>query len=99
MTEPMIVPTTPMTSPANMNIFMMLPPDAPMDFRVAFSLLFSMTIMVSVPMMLNDATMMMTTRISDMPIFSSFSAEKKFLFISIQFRVKYGNPTSDWMEA
>ena len=69
-----------------MKIFMIPARVAPIVFRMAMSLFFSITIMMSALMMLKAATRTIRERMRNITLFSSFSAEKRFLFISIQFR-------------
>ncbi len=67
-----------------------MPLVAPMDMSMAMSRVFSMTSMTSVVMMENEPTSTMSTRITAMAVFSSFSAAKRLAFISIQWRVYSG---------
>ncbi len=86
--QPSIVPVAPISSPSIMKIFMILRAVAPMDFSMAMSLAFSMTVMISVVMILKAATSTMRLRMINITRFSSLSAEKRFLFISIQLRAQ-----------
>ena len=86
--QPNAVPHTPMINPCMLKIFMMLARVAPIDFKIAMSLALSMTTMNSVLMMLNAATRIIRIRMMNMVIFSSLSAENRFLFICIQPRAK-----------
>ena len=86
--QPSKVPMVPMVTPCKIKIFMMLLEVAPIDFRTAISLFFSMTTIISVVIMLKVATRTMRLRMINMTLFSSLRAEKRFLFISIQFRAQ-----------
>ncbi|OPY10871.1 MAG: hypothetical protein A4E67_00415 [Syntrophaceae bacterium PtaB.Bin038] len=74
----------PMITPWSMKIFMMLFDVAPMDFRIAMSLVFSMTTMMSVQMMLKPATSTMRPTMMNMTRFSRRRAAKRLRFIFIQ---------------
>ena len=65
---------------------MMLVPVAPMDFRMAMSLVFSITTMKRVEAMPKAATRTISVSIMNMTIFSVLSANRMFLFICIQSR-------------
>ena len=67
-----------------MKIFIILLRVAPIDLRIAISLVFSITTMIKVPTILNAATRIMRVRMMNITIFSNFRAEKRFLFILIQ---------------
>jgi len=70
--------------PSAMKILRICAVVAPMDLRMAMSLRFSMTIMMSVEMMLKAATRMMKSRMMNMTVFSSLSAENRLRFMSSQ---------------
>ncbi len=57
---------------------------APMALRIAISFCFSVTIMVNVLTMLNEATIVIRTRRRNIIVFSSLSAENRLRFICIQ---------------
>jgi len=77
--RPNKVPIKPMMRPSIINIFIIFLAVAPMDFKMAISFLFSITIMIRVLMMLKAATKTISTKMMNMTTFSSLSAEKKFL--------------------
>ena len=66
---------------------------APMDFKMAMSLFFSITTIIRALMMLKAATRTIRLRMINITRFSSLSAENRFLFICIQFCVKKGKPS------
>ncbi len=66
-----------MMNPSRMKIFMMLREVAPIARRMAISLCFSMTTMISVVAMLKAATRTMIPRTMNNPSFSSRRAERK----------------------
>ncbi len=59
---------------------------APMDMRMAMSLVFSMTSITSEVMMEKEPTRMTITRTMNMPNRSSWRAAKRLAFMSIQLR-------------
>ena len=61
---------------------------APIDLRIAMSLPFSMTFMISEPTMLKEATSTMSVRITNIAIFSRRIAPKSAWFISLQSRTQ-----------
>ena len=75
-----------MYSPSAKNTRRMAPSDAPIAFRMATSRAFSVTSMIRLEMMENEATRAMKVSTMNMAIFSSFSAMNRPLFSSSQDR-------------
>ncbi len=73
-----MVPIDPITMPLKTKIFLILLFVAPMAFKIAMSLVFSITIMMSVLAMLKAATRTISARMINMTVFSSLSAENRF---------------------
>jgi hypothetical protein len=84
---------TPMTDPSMKKMRPMEAREAPIALSTAISLPFSITTMTREPMMLNAATTTMSVRMTNMVIFSSFRAEKRFWFISRQSRIQTRSPS------
>ena len=76
-----------------MNTRVMLPDPAPRARRTPISRRFSATIRIRWLMMAKAATKMMRVRITNIAVFSSWIAEKRFRFISVQSRVQNGSPS------
>ena len=76
-----------------MKIRRMLAVDVPIVFRIAMSLLFSMTRRTSEATMFTAATVMISPMVIEIAIFSSQSAEKSDLFICAQSCVAYSSPS------
>ncbi len=72
---------------------------APMVRRIAISRALSFTSMIRLEMMLKAATRMMRVRITNMAIFSSLRASKRFLFMLFQLRVQKGKRRRPWMRS
>ena len=87
---PPIVPMAPITTPSSMKMRMIAPSDEPRAFKTAISFPFSVTMRSSVQMMQKLATAMRIDKITNDAIFSSRSALKSVLFISIQSRLRSG---------
>ncbi len=68
---------------------------APIDIRIAMSLVFSITTMMRVLMMLKAATITMRTRMMNITTFSSFRAENRFRLLCIQSFAQKGYPRED----
>ena len=66
-----------------------------MDIKIAMSLFFSITIIISVLTILNAATRTIKVNIINMAILSSARAENRFLFIWPQSLAQYGKPSMD----
>ena len=90
----MPVPANPMINPFSMKMRRMLRLVAPIALRIAISFCFSVTIIVKVLTMLNEATIVIKTRRRNIIVFSSFKAEKRLRFICIQSLAPWLNPSS-----
>jgi len=66
---------------------------APIVFRIATSRCFSITRRIRVATIFSAATSTMSPTASETAIFSSVSAEKSDLFITVQSSVKYWSPS------
>ena len=67
---------------------------APNAFKMPMSRVFTITIMIRLLTMPNEATNTIRMRMTNMAIFSSFRAAKRFLLVLIQSRAKYMGPSS-----
>ena len=85
---PATVPTTPISMPATRKIDPMEDALAPMALRMPISLRFSATSRTRWPMMAKAATSTMMVTITNSASFSSWSAAKRFRFMSIQSRTQ-----------
>ena len=92
-TNPLNVPTRPITMPCAKKIRFTDRADIPMVLRMPISLVLSVTTIVNVLTMLNAATRTISSRITVMPSFSSFSAWKSDEFCCCQSSVLYGKPS------
>ena len=72
-----------MISPCSMKMRLMLLAGLPIVFRMAMSRLFSITSRISDATMLSAATMTIRPMVMEIAIFSSHSAEKRLLFMSL----------------
>jgi hypothetical protein len=84
MPTPSVPPMKPIMLPWVTNTTTISRSLAPSVFRSAICRAFSMTVMINVPTIENDATMMMIARIMNIAIFSSLSAENRLRLSSRQ---------------